>query len=117
MGDFFFFIKMIVFTLVLVLVLQVKIGPTTLEQKVMTWTHKSEFSEVVQNVAESAIRAMGIGYSRVKGLLGSKSSATSAVFDAPGSRLKSTIDDSKDYLQKKFGQDRQEEVPSGNATD
>jgi len=102
MGDIFFFLKMIVFTVLLVFVLQVKIGPTTLEEKVMSWTHKSEFSKVIQGVAAGGIKAIGIGYDKVRGLVTEKVSKEYSDSQAPGGRLKSTLDDSRAFFKETF---------------
>lgn len=67
MGDLFFVIKMTVYTLILVILMQIKIGSTTLEQKVIEVTHHSQLAGYLQEVAQGAATFVGNQYTRLTG--------------------------------------------------
>lgn len=48
MSKLFFLLKMIVFTIIIVAVLQIKVGTSTLEEKVLKATHYGPVSETLQ---------------------------------------------------------------------
>lgn len=59
MGDLFFFIKMLVYTFVLCLVLQARIAGVSLEERLKNITHRSELASEARLVAEGALRFIG----------------------------------------------------------
>lgn len=72
MGEFFFVIKMFVFTVFLVVLLQIKIGPHTLEERSIAWIHESALVDSLRNVASGAVKAGGNGFSYLGTLFGAK---------------------------------------------
>ena len=110
MGDIFFIIRMAVYTVVLVIVMQVKIGPTTIEEKVIDFTHNSSFSETIQKVAEGAVRIIGIGYNKTVQNVESAFSKNHLKENIPGQRLKETLGSTKSTLREIFGAEEEEVV-------
>ena len=66
MGDLFFFIKMVLFTFALMMLMQAKIGTRTVEENVLQWTQRSEIAQEVKKVAEGAIAITSKAYARIK---------------------------------------------------
>ena len=62
MGDLFFVIKMGVYTFLLVILMQIKVGSTTIEQRVIEFTHHSTLAGHMQEVAEGAAHFFGVKY-------------------------------------------------------
>ena len=103
MGDLLFVIKMAIYTLVLVIILQVKVGPTTLEQKLYHVTHQSELAGVIQGVAQSAAQFIGIQYNRLAGRVkNTKFLNQHNATQRPGNRLKNKFEELKTSINKKW---------------
>ena len=103
MGDIFFVIRMAVYTVILVIVMQVKIGPTTLEEKVIQFTHNSSFSENIQNIAEGAVKILGIAYNKTVQNVDTAFSKNHIKENIPGRRLEKTFSKTKNILRETFG--------------
>lgn len=86
MGDIFFFLKMIVFTVVFILMMQIKIGPTTLEQKALNWIHTTSIMEPVHDVAQGGVIALKSLWSDVIGSIDSNVKKTFNSDNVPGNR-------------------------------
>lgn len=52
MADFIFLLKMFVYSLVVVIVLQAKIGSSTIENKILNWSEKAGFSRHIEEAAK-----------------------------------------------------------------
>lgn len=102
MGDIFFVLRMAVYTTLIILVMQIKVGPTTLEEKVTDWTHRSEFSMVVREVAEGAVSFLGIGYNRAVQNINSSFSKYHSSDQIPGQRLKKKMEKVKTFFKETF---------------
>lgn len=76
MGDFFFVIKTLLLTIVIVMLLQIKIGPTTLEQKSLNWMRESNAVHALRGVAEGATVAIDEGVAWVSKLVRSESASS-----------------------------------------
>lgn len=57
MGEFFFVLKCLVATAVLVTVMQIKINGRTMESHATRWIHHSETVQHLQDIAEGAVKA------------------------------------------------------------
>jgi len=88
MGDFFFVIKMAVYTFIIVIIMQVKVGSTTLENRVIELTHRSEVGQSLQKVAESAAAFIGIQYRRVAAHFKGRYFERNSSSQIPGQRLR-----------------------------
>lgn len=66
MSEIFFVIKTLVVTVLIVAVLQIKIGPQTIEQRSLSWMKNSNAIEALRGVADGAVAAIGNGYSWAK---------------------------------------------------
>ena len=58
MGDIFFFIKMIVMSAFFILVMQIRIGQETLEERSMVWLKESSLVVPLQEVADGGVVAL-----------------------------------------------------------
>lgn len=74
MGEFMFVVKTFIFTLILVVVMQIKVGGFTLEEHSLDWLHESSAVRELQEVAQGAIRASKSGYRTVSNLFDDSSS-------------------------------------------
>lgn len=100
MGDLFFVIKMCIYTLVIVVLMQVKIGPTTIEQKVIEITHQSQLAGVLQGVAQGAAAFIGDQYKAMRGQVNSQFIEQHSASQIPGERLKAKVEEIKKSLKK-----------------
>ena len=67
MGEFFFVLKTFAIALALVLLLQIKIGHKTLEQRSLTWMRQSVAIEALRGVADGAVAVTSEGVSWARG--------------------------------------------------
>ena len=58
MIDLYFFLKCLVMTVVLILLLQIKIGDRTLEDKALIYFRGSEFSEPLDKIAKGGAKVV-----------------------------------------------------------
>ncbi len=108
MGDLFFILKMMIYTLVLVVILQVKVGSTTLEQKLQSITHQSQLAGAVQGVAQGAATFIGVQYNKLAGKINSKYIEKHSSSNRPGSRLKNKFQELKESLNEKWEEEKNE---------
>lgn len=99
MGDLFFLLKMTIYTVIIVVIMQVKVGPTTLEQKVIHWTHNSQAAGVLQNIARGATTFVGVQYRNLTGHVKSRFVEQNSATQIPGQRLKAKISEIKESLR------------------
>jgi len=66
MGEFFFVLKALVMTVVLVLCMQIKIGHETIERKSLDWMHESVAVSALRGVADGAIAIVEDGITWTK---------------------------------------------------
>ncbi|MCM2282090.1 MAG: hypothetical protein NDI61_09615 [Bdellovibrionaceae bacterium] len=62
MGDIIFAIRMLVITVVIVVLMQIKLGDATLETHAHQWMRSSAAVEALQDVSKGAVKAMSQGY-------------------------------------------------------
>jgi hypothetical protein len=110
MGDILFFIKMLIYTFILVIILQIKVGPTTLEQKMYEVTHQSEVAGVLQNVAQGAAKFFGVQYKKISGQVKSKYFDQLSSSQRPGDRLKNKYQELKDSINKHWAEEEKEKA-------
>jgi hypothetical protein len=55
MNEFFFVIKSLIMTVVLILLMQIKIGKQTVEQHSLNWLHESTATQALRGVADGAV--------------------------------------------------------------
>ncbi len=66
MSEFFFVLKTFAVTVVILALLQIKIGRSTIEQRSMAWMHQSVAIEVLRSVADGAVTVADRSYTYVK---------------------------------------------------
>lgn len=59
MSEFFFVVKMLAFTVVVVMLMQIRVGSRTIEQRSLSWLHESKAVEALRGVASGAV-ALGL---------------------------------------------------------
>jgi len=102
MGDIFFFIKMLIFSFILILVLQVKIGEKTLEEKSMDYISQSSVLPVMQGVADGGVKVIGKVWNNTMKIFGGKITGIFNTDNIPGKRtLGIKMERSKKYLAEK----------------
>lgn len=79
MGEFMFVVKTFIFTLILVVIMQIKIGGFTIEEHSLDWLHESSVVRELQEVAQGAIRASKTGYNAVSSLFSDASNGAREV--------------------------------------
>ena len=109
MGDLFFILRMMIYTFFLVIIMQVKVGPTTIEEKVINFTHHSEMAGMMQNVAQGAAKFIGVSYRKATGHLKSRYMEQYSQKEQPGERLKTRLNELKESLNKKWDEKIQSE--------
>ncbi len=62
MSEFFFVFKTVLFSALVLMLLQLRLGETTLEQKAEGWIYQSRLGNEMQTVARGAIRAGREGF-------------------------------------------------------
>lgn len=63
MSEFFFVVKTMLFSFLLLMVLQMKVGSSTVEQHSERWIYESRVGNEIQAVASGAVRAGYDGWS------------------------------------------------------
>lgn len=97
MGDLLFMIKTIVYTVFLVVFFQIKIGSTTIEQKVVQFTHESNIALRVQSsVQQFADHVVGKIKNKAYNLSPIQASKQ------PGSRLSNKYKEIKDSIREQW---------------
>lgn len=107
MGDLFFFAKMIVITVVVVVLMQIKIGDSTLEYKFLNWVHTSTALEPMQQAAQGAVAVVREVWKKVTDRFSDNVTKTFDKANQPGSRLNITLKRSQEYLQQQAEKARQ----------
>ena len=102
MGDLFFILRMAIYTFFLVVILQVKVGSSTLEQKLHNLTHQSELAGFTQGIAQGGAAFIGKQYSRLTGNINSKFFNKLSSSERPGQRLQHKLKDFSETLDKKW---------------
>jgi hypothetical protein len=72
MSELFFVVKTFIFSVIVVFLMQIKIGQSTIEQRSMKWIQQSDVVESLQAVAEGAVLAARQGAKTVSDLANGK---------------------------------------------
>ncbi|CAN5608905.1 hypothetical protein BH10BDE1_BH10BDE1_21460 [soil metagenome] len=62
MSEFFFVVKTVLFSALVLMLLQMKVGGSSLEHQAESWIYQSRAGAEVQAVARGAIKAGQVGY-------------------------------------------------------
>ncbi len=89
MGSLFFFFKSIALTFFIIILLQIRIGPQTLEERALSWARQSSLVQPVESVAQGAVLL-------VQNLWGK---ATTRTTQATQRRLELKLERSSQYLK------------------
>jgi hypothetical protein len=91
MLDFLYVVKMLIFTIIVVFLLQIKIGTSSIEQHSLRFLRGSTAVHELNGVAKGAMKVMSRGYNWVVSTVGSapKDSGTTSASQGPVDRLKS----------------------------
>ncbi len=110
MGDLFFIIKMIIYTFVLVLMMQIKIGGSTLEEKVIRFTHQSSTAHFFQKTAQGGATFIGHQYNRFVGKMSSDFVNKHKPSQIPGQRLTEKYKEIKESLRDQWDESSKSKV-------
>ena len=101
MGEMFFIAKSLVITVVVIVVMQVKVGETTIEQKTLHWIESSPVVLPVQEVALGGVKVVRETWKKIFGNLNNKFWNSVDQQNAPGKRdLKFTLERSEEFLRR-----------------
>lgn len=106
MGDLFFIIRMSIYTVIIVLVMQIKIGTQTVEDRVINFTHRSQFSSVIQEFAQGAVTFIGIQYNTVASKVSSQFIKQHSREQRPGQRLKAKLERLKSSIRNRVSDEK-----------
>ena len=100
MSELFFILKSILLTLVVVVLMRIKIGPLTLEERTTSWVQSAAITLPIQEVANGGVKLIREGWKRVFGNLNSKFFNSVDSSQAPGKRhLGINMKRSEEYLR------------------
>ncbi|MEM7647265.1 MAG: hypothetical protein AAF203_10165 [Pseudomonadota bacterium] len=103
MGDLFFLIKMTIYTFIFVTLMQIKIGSSTLEQKVIHWTHHSTAASYFKDTAQGAVAFLGVQYNNISSKVKKPVMDRFSEAQRPGSRLRHKFQELKESVEEKWG--------------
>ena len=87
-------------TIVVVIVMQIKIGEFTLEQRATTWARQSAIAQPLQEVAHGGLLAIRDGWRKFYGMFSGEVQKIIGSDEAPGNRnLGITFERSKKYFE------------------
>lgn len=78
MADFLFIVKTFLFTLALVVLMQIKVGDQTIEERSHQWIQQSAIHRTLGKVATGAVTAMKDGAHYVKNWVAGSGTSSSA---------------------------------------
>lgn len=107
MGDLFFIVRMGIYTVFIVLLMQVKIGPQTVEERVVDFTHRSQFSNVIQDVAQGAVTFLGAQYNKLAGHVNTSFTRQHSSDQIPGKRLQSQLNKLKSSVRSRWDEGKE----------
>lgn len=67
MADILFFVKTLIYSVVIVVLLRAKLGETTIEDKILNWTQKAGFSRHIEESAQGLIKVTNDQIKKFKG--------------------------------------------------
>ena len=100
MSELFFIIKSFVLTILIVILMQVKVGETTIEEKTLMWIESSPVVLPLQEVVEGGVKVARETWKTVFGNLNSKFFNSVKEKNTPGKRdLNLVLERSQEYLR------------------
>ena len=99
MGDLFFIARMSVYTVFIVLFMQVKIGSGTIEDRVIQFTHQSQFASLIKDYAGGAVTFIGNQYNRLVRDVDTRFTRKHSDDQIPGKRLQAKLKKIKESFQ------------------
>jgi hypothetical protein len=102
MGELMFFVKSLVITFVIVLVLQIKIGESTVEKKISSTIRSSSVGEYLTEVAQGGVNVASKFYKKLVGSIDTGVSKNFNFDNVPGKReLVGGFERSQKYIAEK----------------
>lgn len=92
--------------------MQIKVGPQTVEERVVNFTHRSQFSGVIQEFAQGAVSFLGVQYNNISGKVSTKFFRSHGQEQAPGKRLESKLNSFKNSIRSRVGEQK-EKIQNG----
>ncbi len=86
MADLFFIIRIMLTTVVIVILMQIKIGSFTLEDHAAEWARQSRIVEALRGVSAGAVKALTEGYKSLTSMLDAKVETSLNKAQVAGSR-------------------------------
>lgn len=100
MSDLFFVLKMTIMTFIIVIIMQVKFGASTVEQQTMNWVRTSNVVAPLHEVAQGAMVFLRQGFRQLTGSVSSKAGSLLDSENVPGKRhLRFQMDRSEAFLR------------------
>mgnify|MGYP006908292115 CR=1 FL=1 len=101
MRELFFIFKSLALTIAIVIVFQIKVGETNLEQKTMLWVQSSPLVAPLQEVADGGLKVLRETWKKLFGQINSKFFQSVDSENTPGKRsLGLQLERSRQYLSK-----------------
>ena len=100
MSEIFFILKSFFLTLVVIIIMQVKVGENTIEEKTLQWIESSPMVSPLQEVASGGVKVVQQAWKAVFGSLNSKFFSAVKDKNLPGKRdLNFVLERSQEYLR------------------
>lgn len=97
-----FFIKSLLFTFLLVILLQIRVGDFTLEERATLWAQKSVLIQPLELVAQGATKVVRDSWRRVTGNINTRFWQSVSNHNQPGARrLVPELKRSQEYIEEK----------------
>ena len=113
MGDLFFITRIFILTCIAVVLLQIKVGDKTLEQRSLDWVATSEAGHYLQEVSDGTIKFLYQGWSKLTEKFSDNFSAKLNwnKENTPGYRhLKFQLERSQEYVKEKAQRIKESEL-------
>lgn len=112
-GDILFFIKCLVMTFIVVILLQVKIGNMTLEERTKNWAAESSLVAPLEDVAKGGVKGIREAWKSLTGNFSKKIKNQFENNNVPGQRtLGVKLERSKKYISEKMEQAQEKAIES-----
>lgn len=117
MGDFFFVFKTLIATVVLVFFMQIRIGPTTIENHTHAWLQNSFLVGNLRYVAGGAIKAVTEGYQFVSSTVDKNVGAPSTESEVKPAPRENRAQRLRLHRSESYHRDQEREGPTGEEID
>ncbi len=110
MGDIIFFVKSLVFTFIVIVLLQIKVGETTLEEKSASLVKNSSAGLYLSEVAQGGLKVLSDMYGSVLGKIDKKVGRHFNSEKLPGRRkILGALERSQTYVKEEYEKKEREE--------